>query len=91
MLGQRQVSEKKAGPFVWTTYQKVYDAAIRMGSAIRSRDVNPVPLKGKHFAFHRGLVQAGAVIVVTVVSKCRSFILKVLMQLSSSSTMLKFQ
>ncbi|KAL6213510.1 hypothetical protein ACLB2K_012957 [Fragaria x ananassa] len=41
MLGQRQVSEKKAGPYVWTTYQEVYDAAIQMGSAIRSRGVNP--------------------------------------------------
>ncbi|PRQ23464.1 putative long-chain-fatty-acid--CoA ligase [Rosa chinensis] len=41
MLGQRQVDEKKAGPYVWTTYQEVYYAAIRMGSAIRSRGVNP--------------------------------------------------
>ncbi|XP_040364085.1 long chain acyl-CoA synthetase 2 isoform X2 [Rosa chinensis] len=41
MLGQRQVNAKKAGPYVWSTYQEVYDAAIRMGSAIRSRGVNP--------------------------------------------------
>ncbi|XP_024164806.2 long chain acyl-CoA synthetase 2-like [Rosa chinensis] len=41
MLGQRQVNEKKAGPYVWTTYQEVYDAAIHVGSAIRSHGVNP--------------------------------------------------
>ncbi|KAM1348928.1 hypothetical protein PS2_003095 [Malus domestica] len=41
MLGRRQVTDTKVGPYVWLTYQEVYDAAIRMGSAIRSRGVNP--------------------------------------------------
>ncbi|ONH91354.1 hypothetical protein PRUPE_8G108900 [Prunus persica] len=42
MLGRRQVTETKVGPYVWLTYQEVHDAALRMGSAIRSRGVNPV-------------------------------------------------
>ncbi|XP_020425626.1 long chain acyl-CoA synthetase 2 [Prunus persica] len=41
MLGRRQVTETKVGPYVWLTYQEVHDAALRMGSAIRSRGVNP--------------------------------------------------
>ncbi|PRQ23554.1 putative long-chain-fatty-acid--CoA ligase [Rosa chinensis] len=41
MLGQGQVNKKKVGPYVWTTYQEVYDAAIRVGSSIRSHGVNP--------------------------------------------------
>ncbi|KAK9942303.1 hypothetical protein M0R45_007976 [Rubus argutus] len=32
MLGERQVTEKEAGPYVWIIYQEVHDAAIRMGS-----------------------------------------------------------
>jgi len=32
----------QAGPYEWMTYQEAYDAAIRMGSAMRSRGVNPV-------------------------------------------------
>jgi hypothetical protein len=32
----------QAGPYVWLTYQEAYDAAIRMGSAMRSRGLNPV-------------------------------------------------
>lgn len=32
----------QAGSYVWLTYQEAYDAAIRMGSAMRSRGVNPV-------------------------------------------------
>lgn len=41
MLGRRQIIDSKAGPYAWYTYQEVYDAAIRIGSAIRSRGVNP--------------------------------------------------
>nr|AUD66219.1 long-chain acyl-CoA synthetase 2 [Prunus sibirica] len=41
MLGRRQVTETKVGPYIWLTYQEVHDAALRMGSAIRSRGVNP--------------------------------------------------
>ncbi|KAF5751132.1 long chain acyl-CoA synthetase 2 isoform X2 [Tripterygium wilfordii] len=41
MLGRRQVSDSKVGPYVWLTYQEVYDAAVRIGSAIRSRGVEP--------------------------------------------------
>lgn len=41
MLGRRQVTDSKAGLYVWLTYQEVYDSAIRLGSAIRSRGVNP--------------------------------------------------
>lgn len=41
MLGRRKVSDEKVGPYVWLTYQEVYHAAIRFGSAIRSRGVNP--------------------------------------------------
>lgn len=32
----------QVGPYQWITYQEAYDAAIRMGSAMRSRGVNPV-------------------------------------------------
>ncbi|CAB4320638.1 unnamed protein product [Prunus armeniaca] len=42
MLGRRQVTETKVGPYIWLTYQEVHDAALRMGSAIRSRGVNSV-------------------------------------------------
>ncbi|KAJ4962983.1 hypothetical protein NE237_022922 [Protea cynaroides] len=41
MLGRRKFVDGKAGPYVWKTYQQVYDEAIKIGSAIRSRDVNP--------------------------------------------------
>ncbi|KAK8463801.1 hypothetical protein PHAVU_011G049400 [Phaseolus vulgaris] len=41
MLGRRQKTDLKAGPYEWMTYQEAYDAAIRMGSAMRSRGVNP--------------------------------------------------
>ncbi|KAJ4836051.1 hypothetical protein Tsubulata_008950 [Turnera subulata] len=49
----------QAGPYVWQTYKEVYDFAIRLGSAMRSRGVNPVSpysytprtleLMGSHF------------------------------------------
>ncbi|KAK9287009.1 hypothetical protein L1049_015417 [Liquidambar formosana] len=41
MLGRREIIDSKVGPYVWHTYQEVHDAAIRIGSAIRSRGVNP--------------------------------------------------
>ncbi|KAE8008450.1 hypothetical protein FH972_004961 [Carpinus fangiana] len=41
MLGRRQITDSKVGPYVWLTYQESYDAAIRMGSAMRSRGLNP--------------------------------------------------
>ncbi|KAK7341532.1 hypothetical protein VNO80_24464 [Phaseolus coccineus] len=41
MLGRRQKTDLKAGPYEWMTYQEAYDAAIRMGSAMRSRGVIP--------------------------------------------------
>ncbi|GAB4853943.1 eukaryotic long-chain fatty acid CoA synthetase (LC-FACS) [Ancistrocladus abbreviatus] len=41
MLGYRQLTNGKAGPYVWLTYKEVYDTAIQIGSAIRTRGVNP--------------------------------------------------
>ncbi|KAF4356822.1 hypothetical protein G4B88_030119 [Cannabis sativa] len=41
LLGQRQITDSKAGPYVWLTYQEVHDEAVRMASAMRSRGVNP--------------------------------------------------
>lgn len=41
MLGRREVVDSKVGPYVWHTYKEVYDSAVRLGSAIRSRSVNP--------------------------------------------------
>ncbi|GAB2267287.1 eukaryotic long-chain fatty acid CoA synthetase (LC-FACS) [Dionaea muscipula] len=41
MLGRRKIIDGKAGPYVWLTYKEVYDSAIQIGSAIRSRGVNP--------------------------------------------------
>ncbi|KAL2477063.1 Long chain acyl-CoA synthetase 2 [Forsythia ovata] len=41
MLGRRQITEGKAGPYAWLTYHEVYDTTLKIGSAIRSRGVNP--------------------------------------------------
>ncbi|XP_058191011.1 probable CoA ligase CCL6 [Rhododendron vialii] len=41
MLGRRKIIDSKAGPYVWITYGEAYDSALSMGSAIRSRGVNP--------------------------------------------------
>ncbi|XP_039823798.1 long chain acyl-CoA synthetase 2-like isoform X2 [Panicum virgatum] len=41
MLGQRQVTDGKAGEYVWQTYEEVYQKVMRIGSAIRSFSVNP--------------------------------------------------
>jgi len=37
----------QVGSYAWLTYQEVYDTALKMGSAMRSRGVNPVSLQ--HF------------------------------------------
>ncbi|XP_072974428.1 probable CoA ligase CCL6 [Typha angustifolia] len=39
MLGHRQVIDGKAGPYVWRTYEEVYDIATKIGSAIRKHGV----------------------------------------------------
>ncbi|KAI3446056.1 hypothetical protein Pfo_002721 [Paulownia fortunei] len=41
MLGRRQIKDGKAGAYSWLTYQQVYDATLKIGSAIRRRGVNP--------------------------------------------------
>ncbi|KAK7257906.1 hypothetical protein RIF29_32225 [Crotalaria pallida] len=43
MLGRRQKSkiDSKVGPYEWITYKEAYDAAIQMGSAMKSCGVNP--------------------------------------------------
>ncbi|PIN12364.1 Long-chain acyl-CoA synthetases (AMP-forming) [Handroanthus impetiginosus] len=41
MLGRRQIKDGKAGAYNWLTYQQVYDATLKIGSAIRRRGVNP--------------------------------------------------
>ncbi|KAJ9135571.1 hypothetical protein P3X46_032741 [Hevea brasiliensis] len=40
MLGRR-VPDSKVGPYVWLTYKEAYDSAIRIGSSMRSRGLNP--------------------------------------------------
>lgn len=32
----------QVGPYIWLTYQEVYDKSIQIGSSIRVRGVNPV-------------------------------------------------
>ncbi|XP_065857679.1 probable CoA ligase CCL6 [Euphorbia lathyris] len=42
MLGKREITDSKVvGPYVWLTYKQVYDSAVKIGSAIRSRGLNP--------------------------------------------------
>ncbi|CAN6372422.1 unnamed protein product [Urochloa humidicola] len=41
MLGRRQVTDGKAGEYVWQAYEEVYQKVMRTGSAIRSLGVNP--------------------------------------------------
>ncbi|KAK7310370.1 hypothetical protein RJT34_07844 [Clitoria ternatea] len=41
MLGRRQKTDSKVSPYAWLTYQEVYDTAMKMGSAMKSRGVNP--------------------------------------------------
>ncbi|VAI37336.1 unnamed protein product [Triticum turgidum subsp. durum] len=48
MLGRRQVSEGKAGDYVWQTYEQVYQKVIQIGAAIRGFGVKP----GAHCAIY---------------------------------------
>ncbi|KAL5987163.1 eukaryotic long-chain fatty acid CoA synthetase (LC-FACS) [Asimina triloba] len=41
MLGRRETTDGKVGPYAWLTYQEAYDKAIRIGSAMRASNVNP--------------------------------------------------
>ncbi|KAL5730487.1 long-chain-fatty-acid--CoA ligase [Ranunculus cassubicifolius] len=41
MLGKREVIDGKASPYIWKTYQEVYDEVIQVGSAIRSCGLSP--------------------------------------------------
>ncbi|KZV17752.1 long chain acyl-CoA synthetase 2-like [Dorcoceras hygrometricum] len=41
MLGRRPKTDGKAGAYSWLTYQEVYNTALKIGSAIRTRGVNP--------------------------------------------------
>ncbi|CAD6343233.1 unnamed protein product [Miscanthus lutarioriparius] len=41
MLGRRQVTDGKAGEYVWQTYEEVYQKVMRIGSAIGSLGVEP--------------------------------------------------
>lgn len=41
MVGQRQVTDGKAGEYVWQTYEEVCQKVMRIGSAIRSLGVEP--------------------------------------------------
>ncbi|KAI3946070.1 hypothetical protein MKX01_024826 [Papaver californicum] len=41
MLGRREIVDGKVGPYVWKTYQEVFDETIEIGSAIRNSGVNP--------------------------------------------------
>ncbi|XP_019169885.1 PREDICTED: long chain acyl-CoA synthetase 2 [Ipomoea nil] len=41
MLGRRQITDKKAGSYVWMTYEESYNTAKKIGSAIRKCGVNP--------------------------------------------------
>lgn len=53
MLGRRQVVDNKAGSYNWLTYEDVYKTTIKIGSAIRSRGVNPMsasPLKSLNYS-----------------------------------------
>uniref|UniRef100_R7W8U0 Long-chain-fatty-acid--CoA ligase n=1 Tax=Aegilops tauschii TaxID=37682 RepID=R7W8U0_AEGTA len=48
MLGRRQVSDGKAGDYVWQTYEQVYQKVIQIGAAIRGFGVKP----GAHCAIY---------------------------------------
>lgn len=48
MLGRRQISDGKAGDYVWETYEQVYQKVIKIGAAIRSFGVKP----GAHCAIY---------------------------------------
>ncbi|CAN1278278.1 Probable CoA ligase CCL6 [Linum perenne] len=41
MLGRREVIDSKAGAYTWLTYKQVYDSALRIGSAMRTKGISP--------------------------------------------------
>ncbi|CAA0830912.1 Long chain acyl-CoA synthetase 2 [Striga hermonthica] len=41
MIGRRQIIDGKTNAYVWQTYKQVYDDALKIGSAIRGRGLNP--------------------------------------------------
>ncbi|CAK9152101.1 unnamed protein product, partial [Ilex paraguariensis] len=41
MLGCRQSTDGKVGPYTWLTCEEVYDASLQIGSVIRRCGVNP--------------------------------------------------
>lgn len=41
MLGRRQIIDSKAGPYLWLTYEEVYEAVLQIGSGMRGCGVNP--------------------------------------------------
>ncbi|CAM8956253.1 unnamed protein product [Rhodiola kirilowii] len=41
MLGNREITNGKAGKYVWQTYKQVYDIVMKVGNAIRSCGVDP--------------------------------------------------
>ncbi|KAJ7541084.1 hypothetical protein O6H91_10G045400 [Diphasiastrum complanatum] len=41
MLGHREITDGKAGKYIWKTYQQVYDEVLHIGSAIRASGVEP--------------------------------------------------
>ncbi|WVZ51202.1 hypothetical protein U9M48_002364 [Paspalum notatum var. saurae] len=60
MLGRRrQVTDGKAGEYVWQTYEEVYDSAMRLGSAIRSFGVKPSIYRGLTVAYMDPTVRNG--------------------------------
>lgn len=42
LLGWREVTDGKVGPYLWLTYQQVYDQAIKIGSAMRTCGIKPM-------------------------------------------------
>ncbi|KAI9082687.1 hypothetical protein K1719_035556 [Acacia pycnantha] len=41
MLGMRQFVDGKVGPYVWKTYEEVYDEVLHIGSALRASGAEP--------------------------------------------------
>ncbi|KAL9270098.1 putative CoA ligase CCL6 [Drosera capensis] len=64
MLGRRKITDGKAGPYVWLTYQEVYDSAIQIGSAIRECCVIP----GDHY----GIFGSNCPELIIVMEGCNS-------------------
>lgn len=65
----------QAGPYEWVTYEEAYDAAVRIGSAMRSRGVIPVtvlPLLTDYTMYYKiyvvNLTSVSCITRVTVVA-----------------------